>query len=75
MKSSAIAMNGIFYIPNKEYEIFECLGFGWIESCDTQNQTYEIYTPITNLPTTTILVSGTVDIPNEFASIFKRICS
>jgi hypothetical protein len=44
---------------------------GWIERCDKETQTYEIYTPIDGLSNVNILVSGAFDTPDEFEYIFK----
>lgn len=46
---------------------------GWIERFDKQNQTYEIYTPISSLSDINMLVSGAFDIPDEFEYMFKRV--
>ena len=44
---------------------------GWIERCNREAQTYEIYTPVDDLSRINLLVSGAVDTPEEFPSIFK----
>ncbi len=46
---------------------------GWIERCDQETQTYEIYTPINCLSDMNILVSGAFDTPDEFEYMFKRV--
>jgi hypothetical protein len=46
---------------------------GWIERCDKETQTYEIYTPIDCLSDINILISGAFDTPDEFEYMFKRI--
>ncbi len=47
---------------------------GWIERCDKETQTYEIYTPIDCLADINVLVSGAFDTPDEFEYMFKRLC-
>jgi hypothetical protein len=46
---------------------------GWIERCDKQTQTYEIYTPIDDLTNINLLISGAFDTPDEFEFMFKRV--
>ena len=44
---------------------------GWVERCNQQSQSYEIYTPITDQTKINLLVLGTFDTPQEFQTVFK----
>jgi hypothetical protein len=46
---------------------------GWIERCDKETQTYEIYTPIDCSLKISILISGAFDTPDEFQYMFKGV--
>ncbi|UJR14344.1 hypothetical protein I4U23_001340 [Adineta vaga] len=73
LQNKASPINGIHQILDYQDQIFECFGFGWIERCNKQTQTYEIYTPIDCLTNIRILISGAFDTPDEFQYMFKRI--
>ncbi|CAM2723891.1 unnamed protein product [Rotaria socialis] len=72
LQKSAMNVNGIYRLLNYEDELFDCLGFGWVEHCSNDTQTYEIYTPVKSLSNINLLACGVFDTPDEFQYMFNR---
>ncbi|CAF3241348.1 unnamed protein product [Rotaria sp. Silwood2] len=73
LRNLAVSTGEIFQLLNYQDEFFECLGFGWIEQCNKETETYEIYTPINCLSNINLLVYGAFDTPDEFQYTFSRL--
>ncbi|CAF3501099.1 unnamed protein product [Rotaria sp. Silwood1] len=73
LRNSAVSINETFQLLNYQDEIFECLGFAWIEHCNKETRNYEIYTPVNCLTNINLLVIGAFDIPDEFQYMFSRV--
>ncbi|CAF4395978.1 unnamed protein product, partial [Rotaria magnacalcarata] len=65
-------VNGTYQLLNYEDELFDCLGFGWIEHSNNETQTYEIYNPIKSLFNINLLAFGAFDTADEFQYMFNR---
>ncbi|CAF3940529.1 unnamed protein product, partial [Rotaria magnacalcarata] len=72
LQKSAMNVNGTYQLLNYEDELFDCLGFGWIEHSNNETQTYEIYNPIKSLFNINLLAFGAFDTADEFQYMFNR---
>ncbi|CAF1025705.1 unnamed protein product, partial [Rotaria magnacalcarata] len=72
LQKSAMNVNGTYQLLNYEDELLDCLGFGWIEHCSNETQTYEIFTPVKSLSNINLLACGVFDTPDEFQYMFNR---